>query len=182
MYKRSLWRYETSSAGGLTIGPLSVSGGQIILKSPQGELHAFRYHGFGPDLGIGTRAPQGIRLPDMKFPKGQAGSASGSTTDFPSSGWIYRSKSSELTPHDFEGITLYADASAGFLIAEGVTALIVGISEKALVPWIFSPGLFSNAVFASAKGLVVLQGQSEGLIDGAGVSFMVGQLSYVGPC
>jgi hypothetical protein len=179
--ERSLWTYETSAAGGLNIGALSMSGGQVILKNPRGELHRFRYHGFGPGLGMGARAAKSIRLPDLKFPKGQSGSASGSTTDFPGRGWIYRAKPSELTPHDFEGITLYADASAGFLIAEGLTGLIVGLSEKAFIPLIFSPALFSHAISASAKALVLLQGQSEGLIDGAGVGLMIGQLTYVGP-
>jgi hypothetical protein len=182
MLKRSLWSYETSSAVGASIGPLSVSGGQIFLKDPQGEVHAFKYHGFGPGLGGGRRVPESIRLPDLRLSKGRTGSASGSTTDFPGKGLVYRFNQAELTPRDFEGFTLYADTSAGLLIAEGITGLVVGISERALVPWIMSPGLFSHAVSNTAKGLVVLQGQSEGLIDGVSAGLMVGHVSYVGRC
>jgi hypothetical protein len=182
MLNRSLWTCETSSGAGGSIGDLALSSGQIILKSPEGDLHAYRYRGFGPGLGYSKRVPKEIQLPDLKLPRGKTGSATGSTTDFPGKGWVYRLHKPELKPRDFEGYTLYADAIAGFLIAQGVTGLLVGISEKALVPWIFSPGLLAHAITASAKSVVILRGQSEGLIDGGGIGFMVGHVSYEGPC
>lgn len=182
MLEESLWSYETSGAVGGAFGDLALSSGRFILKSPEGDLHAYRYRGFGPGLGYSKRVPEQIRLPDLKLPRGKTGSATGSTTDFPGRGWVFRLHKPELKPHDFEGFTLLADASAGFLIAQGVTGLLVGISEKALVPWIFAPGIFAHAITASAKSVVILRGQSEGLIDGGGIGFMVGHVSYEGPC
>ncbi|MDR5784237.1 hypothetical protein QCE63_32965 [Caballeronia sp. LZ065] len=156
MLKESLWSYETSGAVGGTFGDLALSSGPFILKSPEGIFHAYRYRGFGPGLGVTRRVPEQIRLPDLKLPRGKTGSATGSTADFPGRGWVFRLHKPELKPRDFEGFTLFADASAGLLIAEGVTGLIVGISEKALVPWIFAPGLFAHAIAASAKSFVLL--------------------------
>ncbi|MDR5761548.1 hypothetical protein [Caballeronia sp. LZ035] len=182
MLEESLWSYETSGAGGGTFGDLALSSGRFILKSPEGVFHAYRYRGFGPGLGITRRVPEPIPLADLKLPRGKTGSATGSTTDFPGRGWVYRLHKPEFKLRDFESYTLYADASAGFLIAQGVTGLIVGISEKALVPWIFAPGLSAHAITASEKSVVILRGRSEGLIDGVGFGLFVGHVLYMGLC
>ncbi|SAK54368.1 hypothetical protein AWB80_01978 [Caballeronia pedi] len=182
MIERSKWTYETAASGGASIGELMLSGGSFILKDPTQTLHRFRYAGLGAGVGWGARVPKSIRLPDFNLPRsGTSLSASGATTDYPGRGWVYRCRKPELKPSDFAGMTIYVDAGAGLLVAESFSGFIAGIDQRAMIPWMFNPGLFANAIGASARALVGLRGMSEGLIDGVGLGFMLGSITYTGP-
>ncbi|MDR5825532.1 MULTISPECIES: hypothetical protein [unclassified Caballeronia] len=68
---------------------------------------------------------------------------------------------------------------------KGESAVIGHVGESEALSWgwrLTQTTLFSHAIAASAKSFVLLQGQSEGLIDGGGIGFMVDHVSCEGPC
>lgn len=78
-------------------------------------------------------------------------------------------------------MTIYVDASAGLLVTENISGFIAGIDQRAMIPWMFNPGLFASALGASAKAFVLLRGMGEGLVDAIGGGVMLGSINYKGP-
>ncbi|BBU31281.1 hypothetical protein BTHE68_50150 [Burkholderia sp. THE68] len=181
MIKSSQWEYETAGSAAASIGDLLLSGGKFILKDPAHKLHAFEYAGFGAGVGLSTRMPKSLRLPDIRLPRKGTVSGSGATTDFQGRGFVYRFREPELKPEDFAGMTIYVDASAGLLVTENISGFIAGIDQRAMIPWMFNPGLFASALGASAKAFVLLRGMGEGLVDAIGGGVMLGSINYKGP-
>jgi len=155
----------------------------LVLSDPQEQMHEFSYRNGGVGM-AGIRLPSRFRLPDIKLPnfitKNGTIAGTGATRDFDGGGVIYRLRDKELKPEDFSGMTLWLDGSAGLLVAGGGSIFVAGLDQRLLVPWLFNPGIFGNLLFARATALVILGGDSEGLIDGASFGLMIGHISYHG--
>ncbi|WP_250517419.1 hypothetical protein [Caballeronia sp. INDeC2] len=182
---KSKWTYETSAGGNAGLGPISFSGGMFVLSDPAAHKFKFSYHTSGMGLGLGQRLPARFRLPETKLPpfisRDGTVAGTGATNDFTGRGAIFRPSDKELEPGDFVGLTLSLEASIGVLVAGGATVFLTGLQQSMVVAWLFNPGLFTNLLFSSATALVIVLGMSEGLIDGLGVSPMLGSISYDGP-
>ncbi|GGD91770.1 hypothetical protein [Caballeronia grimmiae] len=179
----SEWKFGTSATGGGGIGTVLLSGGLIVLADPKETLHAFHYGGFG--FGISKRLPERIRLPDLRLRRRAGGtvlSGTGGTTQFDSYGVVYSLiEERELIANDFTGGVIYAEVSAGALFAVGGSCLFVGIDQKVMMLATLNPGLFARFLLRNAKAMIVVVGDSEGLIDGIGGGAMLGAMTYEGP-
>jgi hypothetical protein len=181
MIEASRWTYETAGAGAVSLGKLLVSGGKLILKNPEGRLHAFKYAGIGVNIGSVRLLPRKLGLPDLMLPRSKAQiGASGATTDFSGNGVVYRFHKRELVPNDFAGIAVYVEVGAGVLMAGAATGFVTGLNKHALIPWMLNPGLFSHVVLANLHALILIGGASEGLIDTLGGGIMCGAISDEG--
>jgi hypothetical protein len=184
MLHLSEWEYNTAASGGMSFGPVLISGGMFVLNDSQKRPFKFTYKGFGFGL-ASKRLPAPVRLPDIALPgsifKGGTIAGTGATTGFDGDGLIFRKGNREPEPEEFAGITMYAEAGGGVLIAQGVTLFLTGIREEAFVPYLMAPALISRFVFKEASSVVMLYGASEGLVDGASASLMLGTISYEGP-
>ncbi len=157
----------------------------FVLNDPSKHPFKYDYHVGGFPLGPGLRLPSRFQLPELGLPrfisKDGTLAGTGATSDFDGGGKIFRFTEKELEPSDFVGLTLSLDFSGGVLVAGGITSYLAGLHQLMVTAWLFNPGLFANALFRSAKALVVMVGVSEGLVDGINATPMMGSISQQGP-
>lgn len=157
----------------------------FVLNDPSKRPFKFDYQVGGFALGPGLRLPSRFQLPELKLPrfisKDGTLAGTGATSDFDGGGKIFRFTQKELEPSDFVGLTLSFDFGGGVLVAGGMTCYLAALHQLMVMAWLFNPGVFANALFRSAKALVVTWGVSEGLVDGINATPMIGSISHPGP-
>jgi hypothetical protein len=181
-YRKSSWSFNTSAGAGIGLGPFSISRGMLVLNEPDGkEFRQFKYSTFGMGL-KSFRLPERFQLPGIPLPRGHELSGSASTTDFWSDGIIFMNQTfhgRELTLQDFSGGVFVEDAGGGVLIARHYTLMHVGVPNALMLASFANPAFLAVALNA-AKAIIIMEGVSEGLIDGAGITSSIGMLTYEG--
>ncbi|MDR5838560.1 hypothetical protein [Caballeronia sp. LZ034LL] len=183
-YRKSTWRYETGALQSMSIGPFSAVRGVVVLSSPDGRKHKYNEVSFG--FNVGKRIPVKFQLPDIPLPhaafKGNGVTGSGSTIDFDGGGVVFMTptfQGDELSTDDFSGAANSIEGGGGLLVAYGYTFLFTGMPQAVLLAGLSNPA-FLGIALRTAKGLIIIRGISEGLIDGLGVTSSFGALSYGG--
>lgn len=178
--RESKWDFDASATGGFGMGLLSASGWKIVINDPWKQAHEFLYSGFGLTI-LNIPIPR-IKIPPLPILNREA-SGFGSTENFASKGYLYMTDSfhgEELAKSDIQGGTIYLDAGAGLLAGYGLSVMLLGINSSFLIPWFVNPGIFANLAsnaIRSAPALLIMHGQSEGLIASVGgAGAMIGHL------
>jgi len=180
--RKSSWTFDTSAGAGAGFGALLVSGGLIVLDDPEGNRQQFKYAGLG--MGLSVPLPKllhpKLTLPKITF-RGQEIAGTGSTTDFPSMGFVYETAACHggLTPQKLEGGVIYFDGSAALLFGKGVTVLLCGINPELLEMGIMMRPAMMFAI-NTAPAVIVIRGVSEGLQEGLSAGLMLGQIAWKG--
>ncbi|BCQ23427.1 hypothetical protein NK8_15560 [Caballeronia sp. NK8] len=180
----SKWKCKTGAAYGANVGPMLFSGGDVTFRAPGGQQWAFSYRGLGSGVEF-ARLPTSLRLPQIQLPKFvlKSGSLSGTlaTADFFGRGGVWMMpgfNGKELADTDFEGPALYMDVSAGVLVSAGCSLILCGgFDIESMVAALMHRKWF---IFDIAHALIILVGESAGLVDGAGAGFMMGNMSNKG--
>jgi hypothetical protein len=187
LLRRSEWTYKTGATGAGGFGPILFSGGNIILDDPARTMYEFAYRGVGMGQTF-ARLPEQLQLPDLRLPsfimRHGAVVGSGATTDYFGGGSVQIMPGcprKELRPDDFNGATVYIDASAGVLVAGGVSVLLCGINQYAVLAAIANPGLFIRPAINTARAALLIYGASEGLVDSVSAAFMFGGMALQRP-
>lgn len=186
-FRESKWSFNTSATGGAGLDLLMASGGEIVLNDPDQQPHSLHYGGMGAGFGFGARIPR-IRLPRMTLPEislpkigGRDVGGSVASKNFTSHGFVYMTDAfhgSELRLPDFQGASVYIDASVGLFAGEGATLMLLGINPALLLMSIVNPGLSGLAgnPLRHAPAALVMYGQTAALQAGFGAGLLVGMV------
>ena len=185
--RKSGWKYSTGAGGGASIEFVMASGGDIILTTPDERAQSFYYGGVGVGLGVGLKLPRvklpKFTIPEIKVPKlaGRNVGGAGSTFDFPSGGLVFMTsafRGEELSRSDLQGATVYLDGSAGAVVSQAGTVMLLGINSAKLAFGLTSPSriwMAEEAIF-QAPALLYMHGRSAGLQAGFGAGVFIGYM------
>lgn len=176
--RQSGWAYETAANGGLGVGFVVASGGNILLRDPGGSVQSFWYGGVGAGLSVGLRIP---RFPKVQL-RGEAVSGAGAAYAFPSTGSVFMTpqfRGQELARGDLQGCTMYIDGAAGLVVGGGGSAMLLGMNP-AVVAMALAAGpaqaIAMRAAQDTAKAVLFMAGVTAGLQAGAGVAGLLGYM------
>ena len=174
----SKWTYDAAATGSIGIGLSTASRGKVDLKDPGNKIHEFSYSGFG--IGFSVHLP-GIKIPPIPIINKEI-SATGAAKSFSGRGYMFMTsafRGKELSKSDIQGATIHVDAGFGLLAGYGGSLMFLGIHTALLVPWFINPGLGANVArkaIQSAPAVLLMHGQTEGLIASLGAGLLVGHL------
>lgn len=160
-------------------GHLCRQRGELKLKDPAGQEHAFHYGGAGVGVGAGLKLPKfgKIELRPKQLGKAIAGTVG--PESFPNTGSVYMTdffKGTELAITDFRGICLFVDGGLGLIAGYSVTAMLLGIDPAMAVMQVTSPIMSLFLGRATPKAFVLFRGPNVGIQAGGGVAGFVGYL------
>ncbi|HLK65394.1 MAG TPA: hypothetical protein VKU19_18270 [Bryobacteraceae bacterium] len=191
--RKSKWRFKTSSSGGIDIGFVGVSAGNVTLISPQGQETKFHYSGVGGGASVGITLAQG----QFKLPV----SANFAAEAFPSAGQLFilhTYPGQELRRSDITGGCVIGEISGNSIVGGSATAMLLGMQQKfierdiesdlvqlglvagyggpggkVLVEALDKVGLLQN----SATAVLIMAGYGISASVGAGITGRIGTLS-----
>ncbi len=173
--KPSSWKFVTFGSGGISVGFVAGSGGQVVLEDPSGANHTFTYGGVGAGLSAGLKIPKlgKIQIPTKKGPAtGAVGPFS-----FPSTGSVFVAddlSGGELKKSDIQGLCMFGEVGGGLIAGASATGMFVGLDPLKLALLIGVPGFGAQLFLNSAKGMVLMAGVN------AGVQAQIGGAVYLG--
>jgi hypothetical protein len=169
--KESAWKFNTFGSGGLSVGFVAVSGGQVVLDDPSGNATTFTYGGAGGGLSAGLKIPK-IGKIQIKTPKGPA-TGSGGPMAFPSTGALYITdafKGDELSTSDIQGLCAFVEVGGGIIGGGSGVAMLLDLNGW----WLAGIPTTVPLLLGSASAMLLMAGLN------VGVQAQVGGAAYLG--
>lgn len=173
--KTSAWSFNTFGSGGLSLGLISVSGGEIVLNDPAGAATTFYYGGGGGGVSLGLKLPK-IGKVQIETSKGAVTGSAGPTA-FPSTGQLYITdnfSAAEFTKSDIQGVCAFAEVGGGIIGGGSGIAMFIGVNPLNVPLAISIPGWGAKKLLNSARGLLLMAGAN------AGIQAQIGGAIYLG--
>lgn len=183
-FKRmSGWRFETSAGSGIGLGVFGLEKGAFFLKNAIGRIERFDYEALGICVGSGQKLAS-IPKVQLNLSKTLAATGTGATSSMFSAGKVIvtnNCKTADLTPADFLGLCVFAEAYAGYGVGGSIYVMYFGI-PAAKMPLAVASGYFGAlplGMLYAAKGVLLMGGQNYGLQSGLLFGGFLGSV-YIG--
>lgn len=172
--KESAWKFNTFGSGGLSVGFVAVSGGQVVLNDPSGTATTFTYGGAGGGLSAGLKIPKIGKL-QIKTPKGGATGSAGPFA-FPSTGALYITDAfggDELAKGDIQGLCAFVEVGGGIIGGGSGIAMLLDLNGW----WLAGIPATAPLLLGSASAVLLMAGLNVGVQAQVGGSAFLG---YIG--
>lgn len=171
--KISAWKFNTFGSGGLSLGFVSVSGGEVILNDPTGKATTFYYGGGGVGISLGLKIPKlgKVKIGPLKGVSGSAG-----PTAFPSTGTLLITDNfagNEFTQSDIQGVCMFVEAGGGLIAGGSGTVMLLDLNPL-YIPLALVSSYGAQLLTNSAKGILLMAGAN------VGIQAQIGIVGYYG--
>ena len=159
---------------------LALTGGEIELDDPKGDLVKLRYGSAGVGLGFGFKLPKVGKLEIKPERLGKVVTGTVAPTFAPNTGQLYMTdffKGDELTKDDLRGICLIVDGGGGLIVGYSVTVMLLGIDPARFAAQVTSPILSLFVGQAEPKAAMLIRGWNAGVQGGGSIAGYIGYMS-----